>query len=162
MFYRACLGCVRQGQPCDARDQLKARLKGLGITSVKWKCAEREARFAVGGRVWAKTFCGFIDEFSDGSPIEEFPGTVVRLMGSKALVYIRPGIIARDEETEFTPARGGHGFCKIPLSRLKARQGERANVCPECELPEEFGHQEGFACDARQRFEADRAKGGAE
>ncbi len=51
--WRTCVGCHLQGKPCETRNDMRKPLKGLGVTSTKWKCHEREPRYRVGGPVWA-------------------------------------------------------------------------------------------------------------
>lgn len=52
MNYATCRGCIRAHQKCGARDALRSKILGLGITSIKWKCAERQNRFEIGDPVW--------------------------------------------------------------------------------------------------------------
>lgn len=145
-FYRACVGCTLQGQPCGARETMRARIKGLSVTSVKWRCTSRESRFVVGELVWAHTVDGGQVSGEEGEPIfADFPAVVIKMLaGAKALVFIDPGVECSDGETQFSTS--GIGFCKIPLSRLKTRDGTRVEVCPACDLPSFKGHLEGYSC----------------
>lgn len=144
-FYHACTGCVLQGKPCDSRDAVRARLKGIGVTSIKWRCWARSDRFKVGDPVWALTVDGGVVSGDEGEPIRDhFPGTVIRLLGAKALVFIPPGARGRDEECTFTS--NCHGFCKLPLSRLSPRDGPAEEICRSCEQPALMGHIDGYVC----------------
>lgn len=145
-FYRTCTGCISAGQPCSAKDALRKTLKGLGVTSVKWNCADRVARFQVGNLVWADTVADRNEVDDDGYPFRaEFPGVVVDAAGTKPLVFIDPGVKSNSHEYEFV-AGSSNGFCRIPLSRLKAREGEKQQVCASCQWPEWKGHQAGYIC----------------
>lgn len=150
-FYRTCTGCEKQGQPCETRDALRAAIKGLCITSIKWKCADRTPRFKVGDPVWARTVAGG-DQYhdSDEGPIwDDFPGHIVKDYGNTLIVYIAdqaPGKEFGGEDIPVTFQPRSNGFCKIPLSRLKEREGERVEICRSCELPAPYGHRSGYSC----------------
>lgn len=149
MAYRTCQGCTHEKHPCAARDALRAKLKGIGVTSIKWKCADRVSRFNVGDAVWAMTVAGHSEGYYDqGEPLrDEFPATLIRLIGSKALVFIVPGVEGKGHCGDGIPFETrGRGFCKIPLSRLTARDGKAEAICKDCEQPESMGHQEGYSC----------------
>lgn len=143
--YRTCTGCVLQGKPCDMRDAMRERVRGLGITSIKWKCIGRVPRFKVGDLAWAKTTTGD----GDDSLTDLFPATVIRVLGAKALVFIDGDALSRGNEAPFE-ARG-NGFCKMPLSRLEPRDGEPETICPACEWPSFKGHQDGRSCHYAQQ-----------
>lgn len=143
----SCNGCVLQKQDCPTRDAFRAAVKGLKITTVRFRCVARRTEFPVGTPVWVET----VDDYS--VPPEEqyrgqFPGVVVRdLMGPRAVAFIRPGAAARDDEQiGFTP--NARGFCKVPLNRLSRREGDPVRVCTSCEQPEGEGHASGYSCDA--------------
>lgn len=146
---RTCQGCIAQGQPCEAREKFLSSIKGYGITSVKWKCKERVPRYKAGDPVWALTVAGHSEGYFDhGEPLrDEFPATVIRMVGAKAIVFIKPGTEGKGHCGDGVPFETtGRGFCKIPLSRLTVRDGQLEAICKFCEQPETMGHQEGFSC----------------
>lgn len=146
-IFRSCTGCMHQKQPCATRDALRDGLRGLSITSVKWRCADRNPRFVQGDPVWVTTVATYNATEEEGGPCRtEFPGVMITPMGTKGLVCIAPGTEDIDGEYTFDAARG-NGFCKIPLSRLRPRDGERDPVCPECLYPASMGHILGNACN---------------
>ena len=147
MTYRTCVGCIQQGQPCETRDKLRDKLKGLGVTSIKWKCSARVARLKRGDAVWAYTIDGSNEYADNGSPFYDyFPAVVIKQTGSKMLVYIKPGVAGRDlDNTTFKTDK--NGFCKTPLSRLTQRDGDAEEVCRFCDLPASLGHQYGYICN---------------
>jgi hypothetical protein len=149
MIYRTCQGCVLEKELCDARDAVRLRLKGLGVTTIKWKCAERVDRYKIGDPVWAMTVCGqSADYFEQGEQLrDEFPAIVIRHMGSKALVFIKPDVEGKGHCGDGVPFEASNrGFCKIPLARLSPREGQPEKVCRSCEQPESLGHIEGYSC----------------
>lgn len=152
-IYRTCRGCVSDGLSCAAREALKNSIKGLRITSVKWACVDRAPKFVRGDPVWALTIAS--RDLTDGEEPhrDEFPGIVIGQAGAKMLIYIEPGsegIDHDDGEPTFEPS--GNGFCKIPISRLKPRRGDRQEVCRFCDWPTSKGHQEGYNCWHGQQY----------
>ncbi len=140
--YRTCVGCALQGKPCVTRAAMREKLAGLGVTSIKWKCKSRLARFLVGDPVFAFTL-GCVEEGE--AYMDHFPAVVVEVKGANAIVFIESGA-AGLEDVPFEPKGSGNGFCKIPLSRLREREGERETICPSCGWPARKGHQEGYGC----------------
>jgi hypothetical protein len=110
--------------------------------------------FVAGEPVWATTLA-FGPEAGEESYQADFPGTVIRVVGSKALVFIAKGAKARGDDYEFEPM--GNGFCKIPLFRLSARDGLFEAICARCQLPGSMGHLEGYSCHYALKREFEKA-----
>lgn len=141
MIYRTYTGCLSQSEPCKARDAFRESVKGLGITSAKWRCNSRVSKFIPGDAVWAMT----ADDYSENAVREWFPGIVTRRSGPAMIVYIAAGAVSKDDdECLFEPR--GNGFCRIPISRIKKRIGFSETICPSCERPSSAGHAEGYMC----------------
>lgn len=143
MILRTCHGCAKEKVPCIDREAFKDALRGLGVTSVKWKCKSRVSAYEPGDPVWARTQAFYAGHGEDGC-VDDFPATVIRVMGTKAVVFIAPGSLGAGGEYQFEA--NNNGFCKIPLSRLKKRDGMRESVCRYCQMPESQGHAEGYSC----------------
>ena len=145
--YRTCYGCAADPKTCQARKAVSDQIKGLGVTSIKWRCPDRKDRFHVGQAVWATTHSGVIQsEYDGGGYIGDFPAIIIRHQGARAVVMIEPGALDRTERAPFTPLNAGNGFCKIPLTRLKERDAPTVAVCPTCEMPDGLPHQSGWSC----------------
>lgn len=142
--YRTCSGCMSQGKPCATKETMRASIKGLGITSVKWKCADRVSRFKIGDAVWANTYSSYGNREDDGAAMALFPAIVTDVIGSRAIVYINNGVLSECEDYEFEAK--GNGFCGIPFGRLQPRNAAPQSICKECRRPESFGHAEGYFC----------------
>lgn len=50
-FYATCLNCAVDKATCGKRKAISSAIKGLGITSTKFRCADRVSRFRPGQRV---------------------------------------------------------------------------------------------------------------
>lgn len=146
--FRTCYGCLHQGNPCEARDRFRNSIRGMHITSVKWKCLDRKNRFIPGDPVWLYTMYNRNGDGDEDGPFRDFfPGHVIRNSGLKAMVYIRPGVLGRDEpHEEYGFVSTSNGFCKVTITRLTIRDGERSPLCKWCEFPQEFGHMDGYPC----------------
>lgn len=139
-FFRTCAGC-RFAADCDEQRQFSASIKGLRITSVKWRCAKRRPKFEIGAPVWATVAIGPTDD--DGRPFfASFPGNVVGYpVPTKAMVFIRPDAPSQNGKYSFEPR--ARGFCKLSLSRLQKRDsGEPCLVCEICQMPDFQGHDD--------------------
>lgn len=161
-YFHTCVGCASDKNTCGAFAAFKEKIKGLGITSVKWRCLNRVGRFHIGQPVWALTTVIYRGGYDlDEVCRDEWPGHIIKLLGSSALVYIKPGVQAKDhdEEAPFEPKSGGNGFCRIPLSRLVARDGDDEEICKSCELPAFAGHIEGYSCSRAAALKAREAQG---
>lgn len=133
-YWRTCRNCTRN-RACERQESMKATLAGMGITSVKHRCPERALPYQPGDPVLAKTY-GDMDAYTEDGEISiaSFPGFFMGESGSKAMVWIRPGTSAVDEDDyEFNPKNGGKGFCKLPFDRLAANPGGTSiEVCSSC------------------------------
>ncbi|WPE19937.1 hypothetical protein [Shinella zoogloeoides] len=147
MTYQTCRGCVHGAGFCQARENIKAKVKGLGITSIKWKCVWRRPVYLPGDAVWARLFIQYEEQ---GHPygIEEpvfgdFPATVIKMLGSKVLLFVEPQAPDSSEEYVFEPNKGGNGHVKIPIGRTRLRDAGREPICPGCSwLTRLKGHEE--------------------
>lgn len=152
MTYRTCTGCVHGAGACQARDIIKAHVKGIGVTSLKWRCAHRQPVYRPGDAVWVNLFVGWEDGGDSWGREEqafaEFPGVVIRVRGSKAVIFIEPGVQSRCEQYDFEPQKSGNGHVKIPLSRTRKRHAVREHVCPVCErIVRLKGHEPEYRCN---------------
>lgn len=137
MKYRTCYGCKFEGLPCAERAKMQAKVKGLGITSLKWVCDWKRPQFVPGEAVTAQIVIepGFVDDYGHVARQETdtFPATVIQCVGvSKILVYIQPGEIGPNGYT-FEP--NNNGFCKVPRTYVRHREGPPEHVCPKCSNP---------------------------
>ena len=146
--YRACIGCFAQGDSCATRDDMRSKIKGLGITTVGWKCRDRRPKFNVGQAVWATTVASYSGDADDGIRRDDFPAFIVRVIGPKAVVYIELGAVGVDGN-DFDG--NGSGFCKIPMSRLRSREAPSETVCTFCGWLGSKGHDSGCISPANKK-----------
>lgn len=130
MTYRTCTGCVFGTGYCHEREAVKAQVKGLGVTSLRWKCKWKRLAYLPGDAVYVETI-GYEPEGDEDVHIGMFPATVIQAKGSKLVCFIEPGTLD-DSEVPFEPKSHGNGHVKIPLSRVSHRDAIREYVCDSC------------------------------
>lgn len=137
MIYRSCYGCVHGAGSCQARDAIRDKIKGLGITSIKWKCEHRRPAFVAGEAILIDLFMGMSDQGDIWGREEPeygwFAGYAIEVRGSKILAFIVPGTRSDCDEYEFQPK--SNGYVKTGLARVRRRDAIREYVCEGCQRP---------------------------
>lgn len=128
-YLHTCVGCLFQGAACTARDVLKIRIKGLGITSIRHRCPVRAPRYSAGHAVMIHTYDSKDDP--DSVVMQWWPGWFISQKGTKAICFIRPKTEVGGYE--FSPQHS-NGFVKVPLSRVKIGAHDRVelDICRFC------------------------------
>ena len=129
---------------------MREAIKGLSITSLKWRCRSRQPAFPVGAAVWIYTVCdrsnpNYVDDgsgYRDGPEKFDFPAIVVREGYPKALVFVAEKTRDQEDEVDFS----GQRFCAIPISRMRRRDAPDEHVCQSCMQPASAGHISGYSC----------------
>lgn len=131
-YFKPCFNCATPRKECETAKRLSAGLKGLGVTSVKFNCADRKPKFAPGQRVsvsWLVHDGGGYDE----SPwdLHTWPATVSGESGNKFV--IRVDDVASDLDL---PVReyvtNDTLYCKVSASKLAALGEPPQPICKRC------------------------------
>lgn len=129
-YMRPCYNCKLASEPCERRYAVKAQIKGAGITSVKFKCDQREPLFAVGQRVsvtWPVTDGD--GEYCECN-LETWPATVVSERAPRFLICVD------DVESDCGTPRADYlkagPYAKVPRGRLEPLDEPGRNVCVTC------------------------------
>lgn len=150
--FRTCVGCKLADADCPARRDLVEAIRPFGVTSIKWRCASRVPIYPIGAPCLALTFAG--DSYGEWTAPDEYqepprywyPGVIVhQAVPTKFIVFIAKGTgpVECDEPNKYPFEPRNRGFCKIPMSRLRPREGDRVAVCSLCW---EVGGHHGAAC----------------
>lgn len=158
MIYRTCIGCVKAAGPCDHRDFLRQKLSGMGITSIKFTCRQREEPYAPGDPVWVELIVS--DPDFDESYTADFPATIIRMAGSTAVARVDLDAKSRFGDFNFE-AKNENGFVKRPLKYFRPRDGERRTVCTTCSALD-GNHEYGWSCHMAAELEKLAAEKAAE
>lgn len=151
--YTTCTNCAADKHVCSRRAQVRAAIKGAGITSVKFQCGDRLARFQPGQRVGV---CWPVYDDADEMPTQEmWPATVMFEAGSRFVIQVD------DVESDHgTPAREYLNnqtlFAKVPPSRLTVLDEPARRICSWCGSAPD---PEASAQDCVDRFVWDRETG---
>lgn len=153
MYYHQCRGCTVNRDTCDRLSEIKSTLKGLGITSIKFKCSDRTPKFVVGNRVLVTL--PFYEVYGPQGETDtyliDFKGTVIceRKTRGNYKVKIDDGPDADDgnysspddlkSETGYVAVKGEHvsplnEFDRIVCEVCEAVDGHEIN-CPTLHTP---------------------------
>lgn len=133
--YATCVGCALVDN-CQTRPKIKADIAGLGIMSLKFRCAERRDMYQPGDAVWFRfpVVTGQHWEGYDQMTACDFPGYVSGKSGNKVVGFIEPGVMDKGGRYPFEPMNGGKGYVKVPLARVSHRDAPAvdATFCATC------------------------------
>lgn len=126
--FRTCKNCVADGA-CELRDALKRSLVGLGVTSVKHRCAARRPVFVSGQRVSVSWPVG---DFDEGYSNESWTATVIKESAPRFLIKVD------DADSDCgTPAKeylkNPSLFARVVAGRLTPIDEPIQPICPACE-----------------------------
>lgn len=134
-YYATCAGCEFTAD-CEKRRAIQKSIKGVGITSLKFRCDLRRDKFVAGQAVWFDLVASIETTDCGGSYIsrDSFSGYVVEQLGNKVVGFVKPGTIGGNEGFPFEPINNGVGFVKVPLHRVIHRDApsvdmKRCEVC---------------------------------
>ena len=85
MFYSTCTNCAVDKGTCARRAEIRAAIKGTGITSAKFRCDDRQSIFNPGQRV-AVTWPVGADY--DDTNYESWPATIIAEVGTRFLISV--------------------------------------------------------------------------
>lgn len=139
MHYAPCFNCDVKKAECLRRIELRAALAGLSVTSVKFRCDVRKAKFEPGQRVaftWT-LFDNGSEWHDDGLPLEFF-GTVLREAGPKFVVQVDKGKDAGGEGVEASDVfkKNDQLLIKVRPAHMRALDDPARIICPTCYLVE--------------------------
>ena len=122
-YYATCTNCAADKASCARRDEIKTALRGTGITSVKFKCANRQPMFHAGQRVSVT--------WPNGEYDESWPATIITEVGTRFLISVDD--TSGDLET---PARdyvkNERLFAKVSPVKLRALDEPDRAICEFC------------------------------
>jgi hypothetical protein len=146
--YATCVNCAVDTSSCQRRQNLRATLKGSGVYSLKFKCADRQKMFSTGQRVEFDWSLWEADEYDSSELPLVFHGTVIRERGAKFVVQVDGGKDVSGENLEachvFT--KNDQLIIKVRPANMRALDEPAKAVCTICyhvEGGEDRCHQNG-------------------
>lgn len=129
--YRTCVGCLFGKGPCAERTKLRQSIAGLGLTSVKFRCAWKRPEYRPGEPI-SISMIDYHDSYDGGSHVAYVDGFFVAdtIAPSKALVFAIPASVeeAFDGEVKLKNS----GYMSLSRSYLEQRAGVPASFCKDC------------------------------
>lgn len=132
--YRTCNGCAFEGQPCKTREAMSDAIRGLHITSIKWRCKDRRDAYEQGEPV----FVSIIERYEGEDPcITNVIAICLGMRGRKVHAYV-----PKTEQEESEISFRSNGFVSVSRDHVRKRGGEFEPVC-RCGRPYRIdGHEE--------------------
>jgi len=132
-YFRPCKNCVREKLACGRREGVRALIKGAGLTSVAFRCAERQPLYAIGQRVavtWSvNSSCD--PEYPEWGA-ETWPATVVAERGTKFQILVDD--VTSDCETSARDFIQNESlYAKVTTAKLTALDEPPRAVCSTCQ-----------------------------
>lgn len=128
--FRKCTNCVLEKQPCERRETVRKGIAGLGVTSVKMRCADRRPIYSVGQRV---NVCWKVQEpDGEGGYTEEtWPATVIRESGCRFIVKV-DDVMSDYESLASEVFNNKSLYIKARVGQLSPINEPHQIVCGEC------------------------------
>lgn len=137
--YQTCLGCAVDRNSCSIRANVKAGIKGLGLTSVKFKCTGRVALFQPGERVyvtWNIPDYANIDWYGEADWMpESWPATVVQESAERKFVIKVDDVNSDEGRPAKEWIKNQNLFCKVKKSKLSRIAEPHRSICEKCMEP---------------------------
>ena len=131
MNWRTCYGCTVDGPTCPVRAVMRAPLKGLGITSISFKCVERKPAFQQGQRITV-TWPFHEDEDPDGMLIDFHATVITEHKPGRYYIRIDNGPDQTIGEYEAPKCLNSNGHAHVSFTRLAALDEPPRAVCAVC------------------------------
>lgn len=123
--FSTCRTCIFRPTDCVVRAKLAAAIAGLGVGSIKHRCALHAPLYSPGAPVLVQTVAwmsrdGNGDDEGD-PPVHWYPGHFIRFSKASVVAFVKPGT----EPVDVIGAHGypfetqRHGFVKVPLGRVR-------------------------------------------
>ena len=128
MYYSTCTNCAVEKSTCIRRAEIRSAIRGIGITSAKFRCDDRLSIFHPGQRVAVTWPVG--DDYDDTN-YESWPATIIAEVGTRFLISVD------DVDGDFeTPARdyikNERLFAKVSPHKLRAIDEPCRAICKFC------------------------------
>jgi hypothetical protein len=131
-FYATCRNCGVDRHTCERRAQVRAGVKGLGLTSIKFRCDMRRPLYHPGQRVevtWKYYPADW--EYDEGYSLETWPATVIQETKKGFLISVDDVPSSCD-----LPAReyikNENLYCNVVAGKLSPLTEEDRPICAHC------------------------------
>ena len=139
MNYGTCKGCLFEKTDCAERRRIGVKIKGLGITTMKWKCEWRKPAFSIGQPVSVT----LIERtgYPEGDYLYDFDAFVIGMKGRRVQAYVPKNCQHIESPGDFEFKSGG--FVGLSMDHVRSREGMYEPVCEECRKTHRLdGHED--------------------
>lgn len=122
-YLYTCRTCALPAKTCPTRQTVAKALAALGVRSAKHHCADFRPLFRPGDpvtvetRAWLTSRVSSYEEQEEEPPILIYRGHFIRYVGSKAIVFVKPGTPSENGTYRY-PLESPNGFVKASVSRV--------------------------------------------
>ena len=130
--YQTCRNCALAKTPCERRAAIATGIKGLGLTSFKFRCDVRQPLYRPGQRV-SVTWKYYPPDwaYEDGDSLETWPATVIAETDKGFLIAVDD--VPSDNDL---PAReyikNDSLYCNVVAGKLSPLEEPARPVCEHC------------------------------
>jgi hypothetical protein len=135
-LYLTCRNCGVDRNSCQRRAQIRAAVKGLGLTAIKFRCGDRRPMYRPGQRVevtWK--YCPEDWSYEEGMSLETWPATVVQETKKGFLIVVDDVLSGND-----LPAReyikSDSLYCNVASGKLSPLDQPDRRTCEYCRSAE--------------------------
>lgn len=131
-YFRTCFNCATPRKECETAKRISAGLRGLGITSAAFKCADRKPKFHPGQRVSVSWMVHDGGSYDEGCwDVHTWPATVSGESGNRFV--IRVDDVDSDLDLPVREyVRSDTLYCKVSACKLAPLDEPDQTVCERC------------------------------
>lgn len=150
-YFASCLNCATDKATCERRQAMNKAIKGLGITSAKFNCPDRQSKFRPGQRVefdWR--YYEPVDDYGVADQcIVTFVGTIMREKPNNRRFSIR--VDQHGEHYDFAPSEvlKNPEFTSVRPDDIRPLGEPDRPICPNCAAYDDPADMERQVCWAR-------------
>lgn len=150
-YLQPCFNCQADKASCARRAEVLKGMKGLGITSAKFACADRQSKFRTGQRVefdW-RYYEPDGSEYGSECFIATFVGTIMREKPNNRRFSIRVDQTGEHYDLPPSDVLKNPEFTSVRPDDIRSLDEPDRSICPNCAAYDEPADMERLGCWAR-------------
>ena len=150
-YLQPCFNCQADKGSCLRRAEVLKGIKGLGISSAKFVCTERQSKFRPGQRVefdWR--YWEPIDDYGGSDEFHAtFRGTIMREKPNNRRFSIRVDQEGEDYDLSPSEVFKNPDFTSVRPADIRAIDEPDRSICPNCAAYDDPADMERLGCWAQ-------------
>jgi hypothetical protein len=134
-YFAPCFNCAADKVTCLRRAEMRKAVKGLGVTSAKFKCPERQSKFRTGQRVefdWRYYDDGYSEYGIPAECFATFYGTIMREKPGNRRFSIRVDQSHEDYDVEPKYVLKSYEFTSARSADIRSLDEPDKPMCGDC------------------------------